>query len=88
MEQHTKPVLNPYFLDRTYTQNNGFIMIMENMDVDLSLVKKERMELDEDYGNILDNFNAENEYDDFPNTTPIVSTQIFRCFKRVICKDL
>ena len=52
-------------------------MIMENMDVDLSLVKKERMELDDEYGNILDNFTTENEYDDFPNTTSIVSKNCY-----------
>jgi len=49
-------------------------MIMENrMDIDLSVVKKERMELDGEYGNILDNFTAEHDYDEFPSTNSLVS---------------
>lgn len=47
----------------------------DRMDVDLSIVKKERLELD-DYGqnagNILDNFISENDYSDFGQTVPIV----------------
>lgn len=47
----------------------------EKMDVDLSIVKKERLELD-DYGqntgNILDNFITEHDYHDFPQSVPNV----------------
>jgi len=47
----------------------------DRMDVDLSIVKKERLELD-DYGqnagNILDNFISENDYSDFGQTVPTV----------------
>lgn len=41
------------------------------MDVDLSIVKKERMDLVEDYGNILDNFTVELDYKDFSSTSTI-----------------
>lgn len=47
----------------------------DRMDVDLSIVKKERLELD-DYGqnagNILDNFISESDYSDFGQTVPTV----------------
>ena len=53
---------------------------MEKMDVDLSIVKKERLELD-DYGqnngNILDNFITEHDYHDFPQSVPNVVRLIF-----------
>ena len=55
-------------------------MIMEQMDVDLSIVKKERMDLGEDYGNILDNFTVEHDYNDFSSTSTIVSFFSFSTF--------
>ena len=53
---------------------------IDKMEVDLSIVKKERLEFD-DYGqntgNILDNFLAEHDYNDFPQSVPtVVSTVV------------
>lgn len=51
------------------------MLLEEIMEVDLSIVKKEKLEL-EDYGqntgNILDNFLSEHDYNSFPESVPTV----------------
>lgn len=60
---------------------------MELMDVDLSIVKKEKIELEDyekDSVHLLDNFISEHDYNDFPPTSMVSANCYFVYYYRFV----